>query len=185
MEEQKVSKADPFAKKINRILFHYKDLITYSDNFYLDFNKSNISTKILCKNQNASKPFVLLFCSSEQNESYLTEIAIACIKSCDSSKKVTTNIKVNNRTIESLCAFIKESEYFIIEYKKDFLYLSKNNNESIKILEVKKMDKPSIFSLVASLSILLASCSKTVTNNIDSMELNDYGCIDLGNLFKN
>lgn len=159
---------------LNRIFFRCKDSLSDSECFELKTYRKNLVTKIYCEGSVYSKPVVFLFAVSLLDTKRMIEVVKAGLESAQ--KNIVVNYDVDKSSVDEIREFIRSANTICVEHIDNSILIS-SNGEKLNIFTT-DIDDAAKHLLVRSLCVFLAICGKTVTNNIDNIKLNDYGCIE-------
>lgn len=166
---QESSDVDCFSKMFS----FYKDLLYKYDSFNLNILRKNLVTKVFCSKPIIRDSCTFLFSVSYFNDQKLLEIVTAGLEYL--GKKVNTEKELDIYFINTLKQYLSTNSSFFVNLDQNSVLLYSNKNK-LELLNIES-DEPSKHLLVRSLCVFFAMCGKTVSNNLDTTKLNDYGCI--------
>lgn len=159
---------------LNRIFFRCKDFLSEKDSLELKTIRKNMVTKVYCDGSIYYKPVVFLLAVSLFDTKRMIEVVKAGLESIH--KNVKTDIEVDESNVEEIREFIRSANTVSVELVDNSIIFN-SNGEKLNIFTTDIDDSAKHF-LVRSLCVFLAICGKTVSNNIENIRLNDYGCVE-------
>jgi len=173
IEENIPTNIDKIFSRLNKFILRCKDTICQVNCFQLKSIRKNMVTKIYTENSVYNKPLVFLIGVSLFDAKGMQEIVKAGLESID--KRVETDLDLDEQRVSVIRDFIFSHNNLSVDIFEEKIYLSSGNNR----LEIFTMyaEDSSKYLFVRSLCVFLAICGKSVSNNIDEVELNDYGRI--------
>jgi hypothetical protein len=158
--------------RISAFLFKFKDIIANQQ--YLDTNyiTKNLVTKIFCRNNNNNEQVVILCSISDVAIEKLLSIVAGCFDSI--GIRINSNIKLDTTFCESLSYFLSTISNIQVCLDDNTISL-RAESSYFEICTLGNNDRVANEYLLRSICILLAICNKNVSNNVDSILLNEYG----------
>lgn len=165
---------------LDTLFFDYKDAFSDRNEFNLKTFRKNMVTKVYCEKTTFGKPLTFLFSVSYFNSARMHEVVIAGLKYM--KKKTTSTENVDVEFVEKIHDFLEMNTNFSVELVENSIFLCDrkitlgHSQQRMELFNIEG-DESAKHMLVRSLCIFLASCEKTITNNLDEVRLNDYGQI--------
>lgn len=163
-------------KNVQSILFKFKDLKHNSARIEILTHRTNLTTKIYCRNKVTSENFTFLVSPSYNNKVLLLNIVAAVLIS--NNFDIESSEKYNNDFVSNLSCFLEENNNIKVCLESDIICL-RTDDKFTELMNVQNTEKVAKQVLLRSLCILLAMVGKNVTNNMDNLALNDYGVTNL------
>lgn len=157
-------------ESLNKLIYAYKDAFAARNEFSICSSVKNMVLKVYSE-KTGHNPLVFLVAPSYFDKTRAQTIVAAGLAYL--GKKVNCESDIDSDFSEKLQEFLCSGVAVKLELVEDTIFATSKYSK-IELLRTNS-DEAAKQMLMRSLCIFFASCEKEVTNNLDSVAINEYG----------